>query len=199
MTITFAQARKEVEEIKNSKQYHGRCVPVKSCGNTTVTLVNDFIKLGGKWIAKNVPHRKISFVNSVGKQTSNILKSRQGLPLIYRYLKDVFDVEKVQHLPAGIKGSNNVQIALLFLIDNVSKCFWPSAFFDDGVSEDNEQLAQEWIHNREINPYFTELVAQAKAIIKQDQSVAELRAQLVERNRKFMTIEQLVAAELNIQ
>ena len=195
MTITRKQAIKEIDQL-NSCFFKRRATKVQCHGNTTVNLVNEFIDVAGKWIAKNIPHCKIKFVNSVGNETSNILTSRQPAPCVYRFLKDVFDVEQVQYLPSGVVGMNNVRIALLFLIDNVGKCFWPTAFFDDGVSQDKEVLVNEWLHNREINPYFAELVEQAKALINREQQTEQMYREFVIRNRKAANFAELVAAEI---
>ena len=189
------QAEKELNRHDNGF-FKCRTVKALSRGNTSVTISNLFLDVAGNWLAKNIPHRKISFVNSLGKQTSKKLTSRQATPFLYRYLKDVFDIEHVQYLPAGLAGNKKVRIALLFLIDNVSKCFWPTAFFDDSVCENQEQRIDEWIHNCEINPYFNEVIVQAKALVNREEQMEQVYQELNTRDRKYVNAEEMFAAEI---
>ena len=164
MTITYSakQAQEQVEKYQRQSGKNWYNVKAKNCGNPVLTKLNGLIEHYRETIKKQAPHCKNKFTNSIGNAASSQNTSRGEYPLTYRFMLDVFQVESVKLL--RFNDYNNVCIAMEFMIKNIAKCWWPTAFYDKKISENKDVLVQEWMRNVEINPYF-ELVAEARALV----------------------------------
>ena len=163
VTYTIKQAQNEVEKYQRNrekKNYYN--VKAKCSGNPVLAKLNIMIDHYRDVITKSAPHCKNKFTNSHGNAASSQNTSRGEYPLTYRFMLDVFQVENVKLL--RINDYSLVCDAMEFMIKNINKCWWPTAFFDKKISEDKDVLVQEWMRNVEINPYF-ELVAETRALI----------------------------------
>ena len=165
MTVmyTIKQAQNEVEKyqrVANKKNYYN--IKAKCSGNPVLAKLNSMIEHYREIITKNAPHCKNKFINSIGNAASSQNTSRGEYPLTYRFMLDVFQVENVKLL--RFSDYSNVCVAMEHLVKNISKCWWPTAFYDKKISEDKDVLVQEWMRNVEINPYF-ELVAETRVLI----------------------------------
>ena len=161
-TTKFQYAVKQVD--RECARKGGACIdrPAMARGNYAVTAINTISAENYDLIKTRAPRCKNKFVNSLGNAASRMCTSRRVYPMIYRFIMDVFGIDCVQHVRADRLA--DIKIVLNYMIENIDRCWWPTAFFDNKVSENKDTLVNEWLYNMDVNPYF-KLVEEAKALI----------------------------------